>query len=90
MTRHKIPMEFKKAQREGKLSGVFGRLGDLGTIGEEYDRAISSGCGYLDFIVVDTVENGEKCLQYLRDHKLGKASLICLDRVTQQVERART
>jgi structural maintenance of chromosome 4 len=66
-----------------------GRLGDLGTIAEEYDRAISSGCSYLDYIVVDTVETGEKCLQFLREHKLGRASFICLDRVRQQVERAR-
>lgn len=62
MVRHKIPMEFKKAQREGKIAGVFGRLGDLGTIADEFDKAISSGCGYLDYIVVDTVETGEKCL----------------------------
>lgn len=77
-------MEFKKAQREGKLSGIYGRLGDLGTIAEEYDKAISSGCGFLDHIVVDTVENGEKCLEYLRTHKIGRASLMCLDRVRQQ------
>ena len=55
-------MELKKAQREGKLSGVFGRLGDLGTIAEEFDIAISTGCGYLDHIVVETVETGEKCI----------------------------
>ena len=42
--RSKIPQELKKAQREGKLSGIFGRLGDLGTINEEYDKAISNGC----------------------------------------------
>jgi structural maintenance of chromosome 4 len=60
--RSRIPMEFKKAQREGKLSGVFGRLGDLGTIPEEYDPAVSNGCSYLDHIVVESVEAGEKCL----------------------------
>lgn len=60
---------------------MFGRLGDLGTIGEEYDIAISTGCGLLDYIVVDTVETGEKCIQFLKDMKLGRASFICLDRV---------
>ena len=33
--------------------GVRGRLGDLGSIDEEYDVAISTACGQLDFIVVD-------------------------------------
>lgn len=61
-TRSRIPSELKKAQREGKISGFLGRLGDLGTIAEEYDRAISNGCSYLDYIVVDTVDTGEKCL----------------------------
>jgi structural maintenance of chromosome 4 len=39
----------------GNIPGVFGRLGDLGGIDEEYDCAISSSCGTLDHIVVDTV-----------------------------------
>ena len=32
-------------------------------------------------IVVDTVETGEKCIQFLKDMTLGRASFICLDRV---------
>jgi len=39
----------------GRIPGVYGRLGDLGAIDPKYDCAISSACGYLDHIIVDTV-----------------------------------
>jgi len=58
-------------------------LGDLGTIPETFDVAISTACGYLDYIVVDTVDIGEKCINYLREQRVGRASFICLDRVSQ-------
>ena len=47
------------AYQRGILRGVFPmRLGDLATIDRKYDLAISNSCGYLNHIVVDTVEEG--------------------------------
>ena len=89
MQRSKIQTELKEAQRAGKLSGVSGRLGDLGTIAEKFDTAVSTACNYLDFIVVDKIEQAEACIKYLREHRIGKASFIALDRVDSQVERIR-
>ena len=44
------------AKREGTISAIAGRLGDLGSIDPKYDVAISTACGGLDNIVVDTTE----------------------------------
>lgn len=67
-------------KRKGALTGIFGRLGDLGAIDEKYDGAISTACGPLDHIVVDTVDTAQKCIQYLKQTRLGIASFIALDK----------
>ncbi len=61
--------------------GILGRLGDLATIPEQYDVAISTSCGYLDHIVVRTTHAAQKCLQFLRNHNLGRANFIPLDKM---------
>jgi structural maintenance of chromosome 4 len=70
-----------KAQKDGALSGIYGRLGDLGTIDGKYDCAISTSCGVLDHIVVDTINNGERCIQFLRENRIGAGKFICIDRI---------
>ena len=59
-------------------------MGDLGTIDDQYDIAVSTSCGYLDFIVVETLTDAEQCINYLREYRLGRASFIALDKVGQQ------
>ena len=68
---------------------MHGRLGDLGTIDDSYDVAISTACGYLDFIVVDTIQIGEACINYLRENRLGRASFIALDKIAHSVRTQR-
>ena len=67
-------------KRKGMLTGIFGRLGDLGAIDEKYDGAISTACGPLDHIVVDSVDTAQKCIQHLKQTRLGIASFIALDK----------
>lgn len=43
-----------EAKRSGKIEGIIGRLGDLGTIDAKYDVAISTACSALNWIVVET------------------------------------
>lgn len=64
--------------KSGRIKGVHGRLGDLGSIDEKYDTAISTACSYLDHIVVDTMEAGQQCIEHLRKSNLGRASFIIL------------
>eukprot|EP01105_Mastigella_eilhardi_P003137 TRINITY_DN1399_c0_g2_i3.p1 TRINITY_DN1399_c0_g2~~TRINITY_DN1399_c0_g2_i3.p1 ORF type:complete len:1216 (-),score=473.70 TRINITY_DN1399_c0_g2_i3:575-4222(-) len=66
--------------KEEKLPGILGRLGDLGSIDKKYDVAISTACGALDNIVVDCEATGHACVDYLRDHSLGRATFIMLDK----------
>ncbi len=81
--RSQVLSRLKDAQRDGILNGTYSRLGDLGTIDSKYDCAITSSCGYLDHIVDDTVENGQKCISYLREHRIGLGKFICLDIVSK-------
>mmetsp|Transcript_9903 Transcript_9903/g.32675 ORF Transcript_9903/g.32675 Transcript_9903/m.32675 type:complete len:1366 (+) Transcript_9903:88-4185(+) len=78
----------KAASGPLKSAGVCGRLGDLGRIPEEYDVAISTACGMLDHIVVETSKGGQMCIEYLKQQQLGRASFIVLDQLTQWKARA--
>lgn len=62
--------------QEGKLTGILGRLGDLGVIPQKYDVAISTSCGALDHIVVETMELAQKAVEYLKKYNLGQGSFI--------------
>jgi structural maintenance of chromosome 4 len=68
------------AQAAGALKGVLGRLGDLGAIDKEYDVAVSTACGPLDHILVETTSDAQLCVSYLRKHNLGRGNFLALDR----------
>lgn len=71
----------KKLQNSGRITGFHGRLGDLGTVDDKYDIAISTACPMLDDIVVDTVECGQQCIDHLRKNKLGYRRFILLEKL---------
>lgn len=73
-----------KASRRGQeleSVGILGRLGDLATISDQYDVAISTACGMLDHIVVRTTAGAQRCLEFLRRNNLGRANFIPLDKM---------
>ena len=65
----------------GNIPGIVGRLGDLASINERYDVAISTACPQLDFIVVDDMDTAKKCVQLLKERNLGLATFLGLDKV---------
>uniref|UniRef100_A0A7S2JYQ7 Structural maintenance of chromosomes protein n=1 Tax=Leptocylindrus danicus TaxID=163516 RepID=A0A7S2JYQ7_9STRA len=71
------------SRKGGELhrAGVLGRLGDLASIHEKYDVAVSTACGMLDHIVVETTKGAQLCLQFLRKHNLGRANFIPLEKM---------
>ncbi|KAI9762743.1 MAG: hypothetical protein M1840_001152 [Geoglossum simile] len=73
-----------RLKESGRIEGFHGRLGSLGTIDQRYDVAISTACPSLDNIVVDSVEIGQQCINYLRKNSLGRAMFILLDRLPQR------
>ena len=73
-----------RLKESGRIEGFYGRLGNLGTIDEKYDVAISTACPQLDNLVVDSVEVGQQCIDYLRKNNLGRANFILLDRLPRR------
>lgn len=70
-----------RLKESGRIDGFHGRLGNLGTIHQDYDIAISTACGALDNFVTDTVEGGQQCIEYLRKTNLGRGNFMCLDKL---------
>lgn len=73
-----------RLKESGRIEGFHGRLGNLGTIDQKYDVAISTACPSLDNMVVDSVEVGQQCIDYLRKNNLGRANFILLDRLARR------
>jgi structural maintenance of chromosome 4 len=73
-----------RLKESGRIEGFHGRLGNLGTIDEQYDVAISTACPALENMVVNTVEVGQQCIDYLRKNNLGRANFILLDRLPKR------
>jgi structural maintenance of chromosome 4 len=79
--RSQLLKQIMNAVRTGRLEGVHGRLGDLGTIDAKYDIAVTTACGSLDDLVCDNTENAQAALTFLRENNLGRARFIILDKV---------
>ncbi|KAJ9659787.1 Structural maintenance of chromosomes protein 4 [Coniosporium apollinis] len=73
-----------RLKESGRIDGFHGRLGNLGAIDQKYDVAISTACPSLDNLVVDSVEVGQQCIDYLRKNNLGRANFILLDRLPKR------
>ncbi|NXK07123.1 SMC4 protein, partial [Herpetotheres cachinnans] len=80
-SRGKVLEALLQQKKSGNIRGLYGRLGDLGAIDEKYDVAISSSCGALDNIVVDTIDTAQKCVNFLKAGGIGVATFIALDKM---------
>ena len=79
-------MGLLKASRPGgplAKVGLLGRLGDLAAIHADYDVAISTACGMLDHLVIQTTAGAQRCLEFLRQHNLGRANFVPLDKLSK-------
>jgi structural maintenance of chromosome 4 len=83
-SRARVLQGLMAAKKSGKIPGVIGRLGALGSIAPEYDVAASTACGALDNVVVDTTTTAQACVQLLREKELGVCTFIILDKQQQQ------
>ena len=53
-----------------------GRLVSLGAIPDKYDVAITTACGSLNNMVVDKVQQGQACIEYLHEQNVGHVNFI--------------
>eukprot|EP00794_Sanderia_malayensis_P011500 gene11500-12695_t len=89
-SRNTVISALMSAKKSGELPGVYGRLGDLGAIDQKYDVAISTACGPLDFVVVDTMDTAAKCVQFLKRNNVGSTTFIALDKMERWREHAQS
>jgi structural maintenance of chromosome 4 len=59
-----------------------GRLGSLGTIADKFDVAVSTACSALNSLVVDQVDQGQACIEYLRKQNIGRANFMVLEKLS--------
>ncbi|KAJ3897169.1 SMCs flexible hinge, partial [Lentinula edodes] len=78
----KVLESLTRMQDTGRITGFHGRLGSLGTIPEKYDVAITTACPSLNNMVVDTVKQGQACLEYLRSNNIGQATFMVLEKIS--------
>ncbi|RDD47674.1 Structural maintenance of chromosomes protein 4 [Trichoplax sp. H2] len=80
-SRNEVLTALLKEKKEGRINGIYGRLGDLGSINQKYDVAISTACGALDHVVVDTLETAQACIKLLKEKRIGLVTLLALDKI---------
>eukprot|EP00835_Amoeboradix_gromovi_P003572 NODE_242_length_13076_cov_0.518379.p1 type:complete len:1115 gc:universal NODE_242_length_13076_cov_0.518379:353-3697(+) len=66
---------------KSKINGIRGKLGDLGTIDPKYDVAVSTAAPSLHNFVVESVDDANKCVNYLRENRLNRTTFIVLDKI---------
>jgi len=74
-----------KGFRVGLRTVVQGQLGSLGTIPDKYDVAVTTACGSLNNMVVDsdTVQHGQTCIEYLRKQNVRRANFLVLEKIDE-------
>jgi structural maintenance of chromosome 4 len=50
-------------------------------IDDKYDVAVTTACSALNNLVVDTVEQGQACIEHLRKGNVGRASFMVLEKL---------
>lgn len=72
--------EVLKLREDRRIKGIVGSIAELVTVAPEFEVAIDTALGNsLQNIVVNTEEIGRETIQYLKDRKSGRATLLPLN-----------
>ncbi|KAI9511860.1 RecF/RecN/SMC N terminal domain-containing protein [Russula earlei] len=82
-SQNKVLDSLTRLRNSGRVSGFHGRLGSLGTIPDKFDVAITTACASLNNMVVDTVQQGQTCIEYLRKQNVGRANFLVLEKIDE-------
>ena len=63
------------------------RAGDLAAIDGKYDAAVSTAVGALDYVVVESTSDAQRCVEHLRRSGAGVATFLILEK-QKHLERA--
>ncbi|MDI6654522.1 MAG: AAA family ATPase, partial [Candidatus Hydrothermarchaeota archaeon] len=62
--------------------GIYGTLAQLGRVNSKFSKALEAAAGRgLQFIVVDTDATAEKCINYLKEKRIGRATFLPLNKL---------
>ncbi len=76
-----VPFSVKNIVNNSSLN-THGTIGSLISYDSKYDTALDTALGYAsNFIIVDNFNDAKKCINYLKEHKLGKATFFPLDTI---------
>ncbi len=76
--RDKLYAGLMSEKKAGRLPGFIGRLGELGTIDDKYDAAVTTACHALRSYVVTDVATAQAGISFLKAKALGQAEFIVL------------
>ena len=58
------------------------RRSTIAAFGARYDIAITTACSALNHFVVETTSGGQACVEFMRQHNLGVATFIILNKIS--------
>lgn len=65
-----------------KESGIYGTIAQLGRVNPKFSKALEAAAGRgMQFIVVDTDATAEKCINYLKEKHIGRATFLPLNKL---------
>lgn len=79
--RSSVLSSLKSLKASGRVPGIHDRLGNLGIIDDKYDTAVTTAASALNHIVVEDIDSGSQCVEYLKKNNLGRAHFLCLDKI---------
>ncbi len=69
-------------EQKNKIHGIFGTISELGKVSSKYALALEvAAANRLKSIVVDTDATAQKCIEFLKEKKLGVANFIPLNKI---------
>lgn len=72
----------KILENKTKFRGVYGTVGELGSVDKKYNIALEVAAGKkIQSIVVEDDETAAKCIHYLKTNKLGTAAFLPLNKI---------
>lgn len=71
---------------DSQIKGIHGTVSKLGKVDKNYSLAIEVAAGpRVQSIVVDNDATAQKCIQYLKDNKLGIATFLPLNKIKSRI-----
>ncbi|HEY9677628.1 MAG TPA: chromosome segregation protein SMC [Drouetiella sp.] len=70
---------------KASIAGVHGTIGQLGNVDDRYVTALETAIGHrLSHVVVDDDEIAQRCIEFLKQNRAGRATFVPLNKIATQ------